>query len=328
MAGPHLKLIPNPAGIAPVCGLSADQITGLSKNLIAVLPSELQLVQFSPTQPFDKSRPWQELNASGAPVGSIKYYEHGKWEPADASVSSTGTTTGTMAGPRGPVGPTGPAGPRGFTGAPGLNGTNGNDGAAGATGPRGLQGNLGPAGPLGPTGATGATGLQGPEGPAGPAGPAGYQLQGGTSIPDNSVGSDNDWYLQFDTDYNVVAAYGPKANGAWPPPAKFLTPVTDGSTFSGTPQGSSFNLTGAQIGFTHWVSLVNGDVTLSLPVNVASGSEMWFAFDNPNGNTLSLSGAIAGPGAFSMSTPLVEPEMIGYRFNFNEWRLIKAPATL
>jgi len=102
---------------------------------------------------------------------------------------------------------------------------------AGSTCPKGTtavswnqQGPAGVAGPAGPTGPAGDIGSPGPAGPAGPAGAAGTAgsngktVLNGTGAPDNSIGSDGDFYI--DTAANVL--YGPKAGGAWASPGVSL----------------------------------------------------------------------------------------------------------
>ena len=79
-----------------------------------------------------------------------------------------------------------------------------------------LVGPAGPAGLPGAQGPTGPTGVQGPVGATGPQGPAGLAgsalLIAGTDIPQATVGSNGDFYLELSS--RVI--YGPKAAGVWP----------------------------------------------------------------------------------------------------------------
>lgn len=148
--------------------------------------------------------------------------------PKSGPAWGTGTS---IIGPQGPTGATGAQGPQGDagpTGATGAQGPAGNDGADGADGTNGadgktiLNGNVDPVvgdgvdgdfflntasntlfGPktggawgsgvslVGPTGATG------PQGPAGPGGSA-TQWRTGSGVPADSLGVDNDLYLNTD----------------------------------------------------------------------------------------------------------------------------------
>jgi Collagen triple helix repeat (20 copies)/Divergent InlB B-repeat domain len=86
----------------------------------------------------------------------------------------------------------------------------------------GLRGATGPQGPKGDTGAQGQPGKDGAPGPAGPVGPAGadgHTVLNGTGAPDNSIGSNGDFYI--DTAASVL--YGPKAGGSWPTAGTSLT---------------------------------------------------------------------------------------------------------
>jgi hypothetical protein len=85
---------------------------------------------------------------------------------------------------------------------------NGAIGATGATGPAGPTGATGPLGPTGPQGTTGPTGPQGATGPTGPTGPAGTNgtngvngatWRQGSGAPSNTLGVDNDFYLNTAT---------------------------------------------------------------------------------------------------------------------------------
>ena len=86
-----------------------------------------------------------------------------------------------------------PAGPRGATGATGSRGPQGNPGA---TGPAGLQG---------------APGRPGKDGIPGQPGTNGKTVLNGSGPPDDSLGTDGDFYI----DTSASAIYGPKSSGTW-----------------------------------------------------------------------------------------------------------------
>jgi Collagen triple helix repeat (20 copies) len=131
---------------------------------------------------------------------------HGCWTSAAVNgthvfvLQDTGTscpkgTTAITWNQKGPTGATGPAGP------------------AGPAGPPGVQGDKGDTGAQGPSGHDGAPG------PAGPAGTDGQTVLNGTGAPDNSIGSNGDFYI----DIAASVLYGPKAGGSWPAAGTGLT---------------------------------------------------------------------------------------------------------
>jgi hypothetical protein len=131
---------------------------------------------------------------------------HGCWTNAAVNgthvfvLQDTGTscpkgTTAITWNQKGPTGATGPAGP------------------AGPAGPPGVQGDKGDTGAQGPSGHDGAPG------PAGPAGTDGQTVLNGTGAPDNSIGSNGDFYI----DIAASVLYGPKVGGSWPAAGTGLT---------------------------------------------------------------------------------------------------------
>ena len=89
---------------------------------------------------------------------------------------------------------------------------------AGGQGPAGSQGAQGPAGLAG---AQGAQGPAGPQGPKGDPGADGKTVLGGDGAPDQTLGSDGDFYI----DSNANAIYGPKASGSWGSPRSLVAPA-------------------------------------------------------------------------------------------------------
>lgn len=193
-----LKLVTKPG--ATVCGLSSRQLDELSKALTAELPEGRKIVHFDINPPFDKSLPWQPLNASGAPVGGIRFYNNGSW--TDAVGVGGGTSSGG-------VGPAGPPGPQGDEGPPGAVGPAGPAGPAGPEGPQGFPGDPGPAGA---DGATGAQGEQGEQGEPGEPGGDGSTVYSGDGMPATDLGEDGDLYIDTSYPYRL---YGPKDGGVW-----------------------------------------------------------------------------------------------------------------
>jgi Collagen triple helix repeat (20 copies)/Stigma-specific protein, Stig1 len=110
---------------------------------------------------------------SGASNGQVLTFNGSSWIAAMPSAT---------AGPAGPEGPAGPQGPQGVTGV------------------------AGPQGPIGPAGPVGSVG------PVGTAGVNGKTVLSGTVNPQNTVGSDDDFYIN--TNSNMI--FGPKTGGAWP----------------------------------------------------------------------------------------------------------------
>jgi hypothetical protein len=113
----------------------------------------------------------------------------------------------------GPTGATGATGPAGIQGPIGLTGLTGPQGVAGVNGTNGAQGVQGIPGAVGPTGATGANGTNGTNGTNG------KTVLNGTGVPLNSLGSDEDFYL----DLSTYIIYGPKTAGIWPIPGAQLS---------------------------------------------------------------------------------------------------------
>ena len=102
--------------------------------------------------------------------------------------------------------------------------------AAGATGPTGPTGATGAAGLPGADGAPGAPGAPGPTGPTGPTGSNGNTVLNGSGAPNNSLGTDGDFYI--DTSTNLI--YGPKAGGAWPGSGVSVVGATGATGATGT----------------------------------------------------------------------------------------------
>jgi hypothetical protein len=78
-----------------------------------------------------------------------------------------------------------------------------------------VQGQQGPPGATGPTGPAGPAGVPGPQGiPGAPGSPGadGHTILHGAGTPDDSLGTDGDFYL----DDAAFDLYGPKVGGAWP----------------------------------------------------------------------------------------------------------------
>ena len=78
-----------------------------------------------------------------------------------------------------------------------------------------VQGQHGPPGATGPTGPAGPAGVPGPQGiPGAPGSPGadGHTILHGAGTPDDSLGTDGDFYL----DDAAFDLYGPKVGGAWP----------------------------------------------------------------------------------------------------------------
>lgn len=200
-----LKITPKPG--ASVCGFTSKQIAELAAALSGCLPAGAKMVYYHPTPPFDKTLPWQPLNAAGAPVGGVHYYNNGSWVEGQ---SVTGGPQGEI-GPQGEPGETGPEGPQGEIGP---QGPQGEPGVAGAIGP---EGPVGPAGADGMDGAVGADGIQGPVGDTGPAGVTGAagsnSFLAGSGPPSVVTGADGSVYFDNTFPYGV---YGPKTAGVWP----------------------------------------------------------------------------------------------------------------
>jgi hypothetical protein len=73
----------------------------------------------------------------------------------------------------------------------------------------------------------GPQGEPGPDGADGPPGVDGKTVLNGVGAPDNSLGSDGDFYI--DTTPGELKLYGPKAAGDWPDGIGFITSPTDES---------------------------------------------------------------------------------------------------
>jgi hypothetical protein len=127
----------------------------------------------------------------------------------------------------GPQGSTGPAGTTGATGAVGPTGATGADGTKIYSGTAAPTATIGANGDFyvnkttgdfyGPKTAAGwgtATALKGPKGATGATGTAGSKIYSGSGVPDASLGTNGDYYL----DVNTYLFYGPKAAGAWAVP--------------------------------------------------------------------------------------------------------------
>jgi hypothetical protein len=164
---------------------------------------------------FDGTGVWRSLLGTAGGTGAT-----GPAGPAGGATGSTGTQgpTGSQGptgiGVTGPTGigitgPTGEAGPTGIgeTGPTGEIGEKGNKGDMGPEGPTGIQGPTGAdstvEGPTGPQGVTGVTG-------AGVTGAAGNNWISGNGIPSDSIGNNNDLYLDGLTG-NVFV----KGGGTW-----------------------------------------------------------------------------------------------------------------
>jgi hypothetical protein len=157
------------------------------------------------------------------------------------------------------------------------------DQLAGAAGPAGPAGSNGQAGTAGPQGATGPQGPQGPQGPAGTngtngaAGANGKTVLNGFGAPNNTLGTNGDFYI--DTDAQEI--WGPKAAGSWvgtgPTPLKG-DPWSAGGTL---PVGSTE--TGA------WALSLNGSgngaaaisFTVPLAAVIAAGNTHLIAATDP-----------------------------------------------
>lgn len=176
---------------AEVEGIPQKQLEDLAAALTLDLQDGDRFVHFGDTAPFDRSKPWQPINASGRPYGGIRYYDtsSGDWEDVTGGTGPVGPTGAT--GPAGPNGPTGSTGPTGLTGDDGVIG---NTGAAGAIGPIGPSGTVGVQGPVGPAGSTGNQGPVGATGPQGAPGVAGilatFDLAGSTLLVLNTIAYD------------------------------------------------------------------------------------------------------------------------------------------
>jgi hypothetical protein len=141
-------------------------------------------------------------------------------------------------GEQGPIGPTGPQGEQGIQGEQGPQGTQGPRGYSvlnGSVNPttEGIDGDFyintssneifGPktsgswgsgtslVGPQGAEGAQGPQGEVGPTGPQGASGTDGKTILNGTTVPDNGIGNDGDFYINTATS----EMYGPKTSGSW-----------------------------------------------------------------------------------------------------------------
>jgi hypothetical protein len=93
-------------------------------------------------------------------------------------------------------------------------------GLTGPTGAAGPQGGPGPQGAVGPIGPSGTQGIQGPQGLAGPVGPAGRTILNGTTAPANSLGVNEDFYINRSS----WQIHGPKAGGVWPAGQSLIGP--------------------------------------------------------------------------------------------------------
>lgn len=192
-----------------MCGLTPTVLVQLASALVAELPAGQKVVQFSVDAPFDRTVPWQPINANGAPVGGLRWFSNGSWI---AGQSVTGGSGGV--GAPGPQGPAGPQGPQGIQGPEGPVGPEGPEGPEGPAGPEGPVGPTGPAGAEGPAGENGAKGDTGDAGPTGPPGPAGASnaILLGEGAPSGVTGAIGNVY--FDTRF-PYAVYGPKTSDGW-----------------------------------------------------------------------------------------------------------------
>ncbi len=86
------------------------------------------------------------------------------------------------------------------------------------------------------TGPQGLQGLQGIQGLAGNDGTDGYSVLNGTSIPNNFVGKDGDFYIKTDT-WDI---YGPRTSGSWGSATSLIGPAgINGIDGQGVPAGGS-----------------------------------------------------------------------------------------
>lgn len=182
------------------------------------------------------------LNGTGAPSDSIGVNGDFYLDTA-ASVlygpKASGTWTGVSTLPL--VGPKGDTGAAGADGKTVLNGLGvpaaslGNDGDFYID----TQNNLiyGPktSGAWGSgtslVGPQGQQGIPGQQGSQGPAGTDGKTILSGTVAPDNSLGSDGDFYI----DTTTSTIYGPKASGTWPAGVSLVGPPGSSGVVSSTP---------------------------------------------------------------------------------------------
>ena len=97
-----------------------------------------------------------------------------------------------------------------FNGKDGRDGEQGPAGPQGIQGPRGDRGEVGPAGPKGDKGDTGDKGDKGDKGDQGDKGNDGSSLLSGHGVPTDTLGKDEDSYIDLDTwDYYT------KSSGTW-----------------------------------------------------------------------------------------------------------------
>lgn len=57
-----------------------DQLRALQNSFELKLDPGTELVHFALTAPFDKTKRWQEIDVTGAPVGMIKTFNGTLWE--------------------------------------------------------------------------------------------------------------------------------------------------------------------------------------------------------------------------------------------------------
>jgi len=172
---------------------------------ICTLFDLIQTIQRTPGPPGPAGSPGSQILAgAGVPVASLgsnsDFYLDNSTGSYYKKISGTWVSQGSLRGPAGlpgAIGPTGPQGPQG------LNGTNG---AIGPAGPQGLPGI---------------------------AGPAGSQIFTDVGVPNPSLGSNNDFYLDTST-----GNYYKKISGTWTAQGSLRGPPgSPGATGPPGPQG-------------------------------------------------------------------------------------------
>lgn len=103
----------------------------------------------------------------------------------------------------------------------------------------------------------------------GSGGGSGNSLLSGTTVPDNSLGANGDFYLR----YTTSDLYGPKAGGVWPAPVSLIGPAGPATSFTvATATGPATS--NPVVNSTLLVNVTSGAVTVNLPASHAAGNQI------------------------------------------------------